>query len=857
MVTELKVVSVERVSTNSDGEEGDGSHGEATLSDDGTWIGFHSFSSNLIPGLEIPESNPNYGQIYAKNLVTGEVVLVSANAEGVPLSGHAPAISPDGTKIAFQSGSDAYLASDTNGQSDIFLRDLESGEITLVSSNVYGNEGNYSSLSPVYSPDGTKIAFSSLSSNFVAGDTNGATDIFVKDLATGEITRVSTGTNGEQANQRSFFPIFSPDSSKVAFMTYASNLAPNDDNGRGDIYLKELETGQLTLVSTDSDGNVGNEDNLPDDISEDGTRVLFTTFTSNLVEGDTNDALDLLLKDLTTGETTRVSVDTFGQQLNGSSVDARFFPDDESKIYFLSEATNLVALDGNGTLDIFLKDLVTGQVTLLSTTDSGIQANGFSSGPVFLPGAQSFIFGSSATNLVPDDTNGTTDIFLATLQEFDVGDLVQWKVEDGGNGHWYEYVETPLPWEEARADAEGRVFMRMPGYLATITSQAENDFINSITPPNVWAGGSDAEVEGTWRWVGGPEAGQVFWTEANGTITYADWGGQEPNNAWSEPPGEDYLTAHALYADGSWADNGVPPNPNQAFGYLVEYSDPTPVVADIAVGRTEAETLDIEAGFVVRTNPHPSGDAYLQASGAGEQSAYGRFSGEAGLYTLTIGYFDETDGDSTMSVAVNGEVIDQWDWDADPAGAIVTKEAAMKRLITFVELDEGDIITLSGMADGGEPLRTDFLDIREAPPQAGGFLVEAETLEIVKDFQIVTNNVASGRAYLQAGGGPEQIALYDFDGLAGSYDLTIGYYDENDGVSHMSVRVNGVEVDDWLWDSTTGDRIVTDASAAEHVIPGLMLAPGDVIELVGEPDGGEPLRTDFLYFDPVDELLLI
>lgn len=135
--------------------------------------------------------------------------------------------------------------------------------------------------------------------------------------------------------------------------------------------------------------------------------------------------------------------------------------------------------------------------------------------------------------------------------------------------------------------------------------------------------------------------------------------------------------------------------------------------------------------------------------------------------------------------------------------------------------------------------------------------IEAEDMEVIAGFRVVENEVASGDAYLQAGVAPEQVARYAFNGTAGTYDLRIGYFDETDGVSHMGLRVNGISVDDWLWDATGGDQIVTPSSSAEHLITGLALTPGHEIELVGQSDGDEPLRTDYLSFTPIDGGLLV
>src|SRR4051812_23179080 len=110
--------------------------------------------------------------------------------------------------------------------------------IIRVSTAVDGTQGNSGSLDPVFSPDSSKIAFRSGASNLVAGDTNNATDIFVKDLASDTVTRVSTAADGTQANAGSsaISPVFSPDGSKIAFTSDASNLVAGDTNSTYDVF---------------------------------------------------------------------------------------------------------------------------------------------------------------------------------------------------------------------------------------------------------------------------------------------------------------------------------------------------------------------------------------------------------------------------------------------------------------------------------------------------------------------------------------------------------------------------------------------------------------------------------------------
>src|SRR4051812_40953539 len=166
--------------------------------------------------------------------------------------------------------------------------------INRISTNAKGGQANDSSLEPTFSADGGKIAFRSFATNLVTGDTNKLDDLFVKDLATGNVVRANTASNGAQANKPVGQDAFalSADGTKVAFVTEASNLVSGDTKGVQDIFVKNLVTGTTVRASTTVDGKQANAQSFDVSISDNGRTVAFSSLASNLVASDKNKVFD-------------------------------------------------------------------------------------------------------------------------------------------------------------------------------------------------------------------------------------------------------------------------------------------------------------------------------------------------------------------------------------------------------------------------------------------------------------------------------------------------------------------------------------------------------------------------------------
>jgi uncharacterized repeat protein (TIGR01451 family) len=228
---------------------------------------------------------------------TTRVSVDSAGAEGNNGGGYyRPSFSADGRYVTFQSWASNLVANDTNEMPDIFVRDRSTGQTTRVSVDSAGNQGSLESRYPAISADGRYVAFQSKASNLVANDT-GWEDIFVHDRTTSQTTRVSVDSTGAQSNGMSYFSSISADGRFVAFQSLASNLVANDTNGKQDIFVHDRTANQTTRMSVDSAGAQGNDRSRLPSINANGRYVAFESDASNLVTGDLNTYADIFVHD--------------------------------------------------------------------------------------------------------------------------------------------------------------------------------------------------------------------------------------------------------------------------------------------------------------------------------------------------------------------------------------------------------------------------------------------------------------------------------------------------------------------------------------------------------------------------------
>jgi Tol biopolymer transport system component len=373
-----------------------------------------------------------------------------------PVDSSRPVLSPDGTTVAFVSNA-ALAPEDSNAANDVYLRDLDTGTTTLVSVNAAGTgSGNEQSFNPVFSSDGHKVAFGSAASDLTSTPVAPySTNVFVRDLTTGTTSLVTVNAAGTEGIGGHTAAI-SPDGTKVLFETYASEFGPTDSNGLTDLYVRDLSAGTTSLVSADATGtDSGNNWSGTGSFAPDGSAVLFHSNANDLGPTDTNAGgepgtgygyRDVYLRDLATGTTSLVSVNAAGTDSGNGGSDGAALSPDGTEVAFHSGATDLVPGVDQAVANIYVHDLATGITELASPAASGGGGgDSHSREPYFSPDGTKLVFASDASDLGPSDTNGQRDVYVRDLAA-DETILVSVNAAgtNGGNGgSWTGANEVP------------------------------------------------------------------------------------------------------------------------------------------------------------------------------------------------------------------------------------------------------------------------------------------------------------------------------------------------------------------------------------------------------------------------------
>src|SRR6266508_3480190 len=362
----------------------------------------------------------------------------STTTTGNAFSGGAASFSPDGRYVLFESLASNLAGSDSNGGSDLFLYDSLDFSVDLVSHNPASTtttaNGPTGAGGAFFSPDDRYLLFQSEASNLAGGDLNGGTDVFLYNTQNSSVTLLShaSGQPSNTANAESVSLAFSPDSHNLLFASRATNLLSSSINPNGDLnlFLFSIETqfpftaGQTTLVSHTGSSTTTSASNSSAvsvaSFSPDGRYVLFDSRATNLgAVADTNGAPDLFLYDTQDGSIDLVSHIPGSATTAGSGATfgaGAIFSPNGRYVLFKSDASNLVANDGNGSTDVFLYDTQDFSVDLVShvpgpTPTTGNGGSGVST-KTFSQDSRYVLFNSFSSDLAASDTNGADDAFL-------------------------------------------------------------------------------------------------------------------------------------------------------------------------------------------------------------------------------------------------------------------------------------------------------------------------------------------------------------------------------------------------------------------------------------------------------------
>ena len=372
-----------------------------SLSEDGRYLAFQSSSALL------PEDTNGSADIFILDRQDGSLTLGSTTAGGAQGNGgsYSPYLSADGRWLVFQSAATNFAALDTNGDLDVFRKDLLTGAIDRVSNaHLSTAAANSSSLDASISDDGRYVAFESIASDLVASDTNFEEDIFVRDMQTGQVWRVSEGVWGE-SNHGSHSPHISGDGSRVVYHSYASNLVLFDNNNKSDVFVVTPGFNPTRLTA-------GNGNSYRPTIAADGAWVAFESLAEDLVPEDTNGFRDVFLVEVASGAIQLMSVTESGLQNPANSSEA-VIARDSGAVVFQSKAA--LAPVSSWSQDLVVRDLDAGTIVNVSLPDGVTNvADDDSFYPALAQGGEVVAFASDATNLAADDTNGVTDIFIRT-----------------------------------------------------------------------------------------------------------------------------------------------------------------------------------------------------------------------------------------------------------------------------------------------------------------------------------------------------------------------------------------------------------------------------------------------------------
>ncbi|HSH85893.1 MAG: type I secretion C-terminal target domain-containing protein, partial [Methylophilus sp.] len=423
--------AIHLVAINASGLIGNSISYFSSFSTDGRYVLFGSMADNLIDG------DANSAQDYfLKDLFTEQLTRVSLTASGAEAQGIAyqdrlgdSQFSKDGNYILFTGYYDnmAPGVSSWDGVQHIYLKNLLTGDVKLID-QLNDTIGNGDSFSASISSDNRYVLFTSLAGNL--GTDNSSAHLFLKDLYTDKIEVL--------AEKVIYDAKFMPDNGSVLFSSSSDSLVANDTNGQADVFIKNLETGEVSLISTDSNDMQLHGYSSGGSISSDGRYVAFSS-TANFTGNNIYQKPHIYVKDLQTGTLQVISTDDTGTLANGGSTGNASISSSGRYVVFTSDASNLVNNDTNREPDVFIKDIVTGQIRMLSYGSA--QSWVLSNRDAFSADEQYITFQTNSDNPALADNNGSSDAIIVNNPFITGNDLGIDTVKSSINYTLTDYVE--------------------------------------------------------------------------------------------------------------------------------------------------------------------------------------------------------------------------------------------------------------------------------------------------------------------------------------------------------------------------------------------------------------------------------
>jgi hypothetical protein len=387
-----------------------------SLSSDGRFVVFASAANDLVPG-----GNNFYNlNVFLRDRAGNTTVLVSVNTNGTG-GGNGPSLlgqaSTNGQFVVFQSAASDLVANDTNGVTDIFVRDLVAGTTTLVSVSTNGGPANGSSTDPVMTPDGRFVAFLSCASNLVPGDNNGIQDVFVRDRVAGTnylVSRNATASSSS-ANPVMATPVITPDGRYVAFFSSAANLVSSvSSSSPGEVYVRDRMAGTTIWASTNAAAKVSAAlglSGVPAYHPKLSDNGQYIAFKTGLLSP--TGAVLILRYDTVAAATTAVNTNDVGGYIE---------PDDNGGPEITPDGRFIAFVKYEGTISsncsVHVWDARGTADTLVSgnNNDNTVPANTASYAPAISSDGQFVAFLSNATNLVTNAVSNGFHVYLRSLQ---------------------------------------------------------------------------------------------------------------------------------------------------------------------------------------------------------------------------------------------------------------------------------------------------------------------------------------------------------------------------------------------------------------------------------------------------------